>query len=48
MLHPSVTVAPDAYLGDVKAFIPHQNWPKLDLTADAEYVANLVNVTVWL
>jgi len=23
-------------------------WPKLHLTADAEYVANLVNVNMWL
>jgi len=30
----------------IKGFIPPK-WPKLDLTDDAEYVANLVNVNIW-
>ena len=35
-------------IGDrIKAFIPPK-LPKLYLTTDAEYVANLVNVNMWL
>ena len=33
--------------GDIKGFIP-QILPKVDLTTDAEYVANLVNVNMSL
>jgi len=33
--------------GSVKGFIPRK-LPKLDLTTDAEYVANLVSMNMWL
>jgi len=31
----------------IKGFLP-QKLPKLDLTADAKYVADLVNANMWL
>jgi len=33
--------------GSTKGFIPTK-LPKFDLTNDAEYVTNLVNVNIWL
>jgi len=38
-----------AYPWDIKGFTLYTpKLPKLDLTTDAEYVANLVNANVWL
>jgi len=43
-----IVIVPGAYpKGGIKGFI-RPKLPLLDLTIDAEYVANLVNVNIWL
>jgi len=41
------TFVPRDQQGRIKGFMP-TILPKFDLTTDAEYVANLVNVNIWL
>jgi len=39
-------LTPGGTQGDIEGFIPFLKLPKVDLTTDAEYIANLVNVVV--